>query len=204
MKRQALFSQRLRGGDARFARAGRGRRGRHVQSPLGQERVQFRGDAIGSAALAEFEPAPGRHRQCGPTGRRLSQSDSHARSGGRREAKGELAIAGKGFPNAQDQCRAIAPPFTLAMRLGLADAARRRTAIITIIYDQNANVRHIRMNGAHPANLMPSPMGDSGRPLGRRDAGDRHRRASRWTALPRSIASARRRARQCMWSNATG
>src|SRR5882672_3477900 len=26
--------------------------------------------------------------------------------------KGELAIAGKGFPNAQDQCRAIAPPFT--------------------------------------------------------------------------------------------
>src|SRR5690348_927072 len=31
--------------------------------------------------------------------------------------KGELAIAGKGFPNAQDQCRAIAPPFTFAMTL---------------------------------------------------------------------------------------
>src|SRR5215469_16121786 len=29
--------------------------------------------------------------------------------------KGELAIAGKGFPNSQDQCRAIAPPFGLAM-----------------------------------------------------------------------------------------
>src|ERR1700710_1293178 len=33
--------------------------------------------------------------------------------------KGELAIAGKGFPNSQDQCRAIAPPFSSAMQLGL-------------------------------------------------------------------------------------
>src|SRR5215467_15915377 len=32
--------------------------------------------------------------------------------------KGELAIAGKGFPNAQDQCRPVAPPFALAMQLG--------------------------------------------------------------------------------------
>src|SRR5262245_25595979 len=32
--------------------------------------------------------------------------------------KGELAIAGKGFPNAQDQCRTMAPPFALAMQLG--------------------------------------------------------------------------------------
>src|ERR1700732_1184248 len=31
--------------------------------------------------------------------------------------KGELAIAGKGFPNAQDQCRSLAPPFSFAMTL---------------------------------------------------------------------------------------
>src|SRR5258706_15443840 len=31
--------------------------------------------------------------------------------------KGQLATSGNGFPNAQDQCRAIAPPFTLAMTL---------------------------------------------------------------------------------------
>jgi len=30
--------------------------------------------------------------------------------------KGELAIAGKGFPNAQDQCRPMSPPFALADR----------------------------------------------------------------------------------------
>jgi hypothetical protein len=74
--------------------------------------------------------------------------------------KGELAIAGKGFPNAQDQCRAIAPPFTFAMQLGFA-MLPAKGGNITIIYDQNMNVRHIRMNGTHPANLAPSSMGDS-------------------------------------------
>src|SRR5262249_31034598 len=74
--------------------------------------------------------------------------------------KGELAIAGKGFPNAQDQCRPMAPPFALAMQLGFA-MLPSKDGNITIIYDQNMNVRRIRMNGTHPANLMPSPMGHS-------------------------------------------
>jgi hypothetical protein len=74
--------------------------------------------------------------------------------------KGELAIAGKGFPNSQDQCRPMAPPFTFAMQLGFEMLAAKG-GNISIIYDQNMNVRHIRMNGTHPANLMPSPMGDS-------------------------------------------
>ena len=73
--------------------------------------------------------------------------------------KGELAIAGKGFPNAQDQCRPMAPPFTLAMQLGFV--MLQKDGDITIVYDQNANVRRIRMNAAHPAELVPSPMGDS-------------------------------------------
>jgi hypothetical protein len=74
--------------------------------------------------------------------------------------KGELAIAGKGFPNAQDQCRPMAPPFALAMQLGFV-MLQTKDGNITIIYDQNANVRRIRMNAAHPTKLMPSPMGDS-------------------------------------------
>src|SRR5437016_10834974 len=57
--------------------------------------------------------------------------------------KGELAIAGKGFPNSQDQCRAIAPPFTQAMQLGLL-MLPVKNGNIDIVYDQNANVRHIR------------------------------------------------------------
>ena len=74
--------------------------------------------------------------------------------------KGELAIAGQGFPNAQDQCRPIAPPFTFAMQLAF-EILPVTDGNITILYDQNMNVRHIRMNGTHPANLAPSPMGDS-------------------------------------------
>jgi len=74
--------------------------------------------------------------------------------------KGELAIAGKGFPNSQDQCRPIAPPFTQAMQLGLV-MLPTTGGNIDILYDQNANVRHIRMNGTHPKNLAPTSMGDS-------------------------------------------
>ena len=74
--------------------------------------------------------------------------------------KGELAAAGVGFRNSQDQCRPIAPPFTFAMQLGFV-MLPTKDGNIDILYDQNANVRHIRMNGTHPANLVPSSMGDS-------------------------------------------
>ncbi len=74
--------------------------------------------------------------------------------------KGELAIAGKGFRNAQDQCRTMAPAFAFAMQLGL-EMLPTKEGDIAIVYDQNMNVRHIRMNAAHPANPIPSSMGDS-------------------------------------------
>src|SRR3954467_9292211 len=64
--------------------------------------------------------------------------------------KGELAIAGVGFRNAQDQCRTIAPPFTFAMTTTFA-MLQAKNGDITILSDQNANMRHIRMNAAHPA-----------------------------------------------------
>ena len=73
--------------------------------------------------------------------------------------KGELAKAGKGFPNAQDQCRAIAPPFASAMTTTFA-MLQAKNGDITILSDQNANMRHIRMNASHPAKLAPTPMGD--------------------------------------------
>jgi hypothetical protein len=74
--------------------------------------------------------------------------------------KGELAIAGKGFPNAYDQCRLITPPSTFAMQLTFA-MLPLKNGNIAIVYDQNMNFRHIRMNVAHPTNLVPSPMGNS-------------------------------------------
>jgi len=76
------------------------------------------------------------------------------------KAKGELAIFGKGFPNAQDQCRAMGPPFALAMGLTFA-MLPTPGGDITILYDANMNSRRIRMNGSHPAQLKPLPTGDS-------------------------------------------
>src|SRR5260370_7492859 len=74
--------------------------------------------------------------------------------------KGELAIAGKGFPTAYDQCRLITPPSTFAMQLTF-EMLPLKNGNIAIVYDQNMNFRYIRMNGAHPTNLVPSPMGNS-------------------------------------------
>src|ERR1700730_7060204 len=59
--------------------------------------------------------------------------------------KGELAIAGVGFRNSQDQCRPIAPPFTFAMQL-IFQMLPTREGNLTILYGQNDTVRHIRMN----------------------------------------------------------
>jgi hypothetical protein len=74
--------------------------------------------------------------------------------------RGELALAGKGFPNVSDQCRPYAPPFTFAMQLSF-QMLPKSDGDIAIIYNQDDNVRHVRMNDTHPANLVPSPMGDS-------------------------------------------
>src|SRR2546423_1259342 len=74
--------------------------------------------------------------------------------------KGELAAAGKGFPNSQDQCRQTAPPFTLAMQLTF-EMLQTKNGDITIVYDGDDTIRHIRMNASHPAKVTPSHMGDS-------------------------------------------
>lgn len=72
--------------------------------------------------------------------------------------KGELALAGKGFPNAQDQCRQPAPPMTLAMKLTF-EMLQLKNGDIDILYGED--IRHIRMNSKHPANLKPTHMGDA-------------------------------------------
>jgi hypothetical protein len=72
--------------------------------------------------------------------------------------KGELAIAGKGFPNAQDQCRQPAPPMALAMKL-VFEMLQTKNGDVEILYGED--VRHVRMNSTHPANLKPTHMGDA-------------------------------------------
>ena len=73
--------------------------------------------------------------------------------------KGELAMMG-GFPNTEDQCRPIAPPFSSAVQFDF-QILKKKNGDLTFIGHQDDQVRHIRMNGTHPAKWVPSAMGDS-------------------------------------------
>jgi hypothetical protein len=73
--------------------------------------------------------------------------------------KGEISISGHAYPDPSNQCRPYAPPFTLAMQLGLE--MLQKNDGVTIIYNQDDQVRHIRLNASHPAKVTPSAMGDS-------------------------------------------
>jgi hypothetical protein len=73
--------------------------------------------------------------------------------------KGELAKAG-GFPNAEDQCRPIAPPFFSAVQFDF-QMLQKKDGDLAILGHQDDQVRHVRMNGSHPAKAVLTPMGDS-------------------------------------------
>jgi hypothetical protein len=73
--------------------------------------------------------------------------------------KGEISISGQAYPDPSNQCRPYNPPFTLAMELGLEMLQKKDG--VTIIYDQDDQVRRVRLNGSHAAKVTPSPMGDS-------------------------------------------
>ena len=73
--------------------------------------------------------------------------------------KGELAMAG-GFPSPEDQCRPIAPPYAFAIQFDF-QILPKKDGDLTIIYHGNDQVRHVRMNGTHSADVAPSTMGDS-------------------------------------------
>jgi hypothetical protein len=76
------------------------------------------------------------------------------------KAKGELAKAGKGYPDPSNQCRPYAPPFTFAMQENF-EMLPKKDGTMTIVYSQDDQVRWVRMNGTHPAKVVPSHMGDS-------------------------------------------
>ena len=73
--------------------------------------------------------------------------------------RGEVSISGRNFPDPSNQCGAYNPPYTFTMQLGFQ--MLQRPDSVTILYNQDDQVRRIRMNAQHPANLKPSAMGDS-------------------------------------------
>jgi hypothetical protein len=73
--------------------------------------------------------------------------------------RGELALAG-GFPSEEDQCRPIAPPFFSAVQFDM-QILQGKSGDLTILGHQDDQARHVRMNAAHPAKVVPTAMGDS-------------------------------------------
>lgn len=72
---------------------------------------------------------------------------------------GEWSEAGHDIPDPSNQCGAYSLPYLFAIQQGMQMIQRK--AGIVILYTQNAQVRHIRLNANHPREWKPTPMGDS-------------------------------------------
>jgi hypothetical protein len=72
---------------------------------------------------------------------------------------GEYSISGHDFPNPSNQCGADAPPFLFTSQQGM-ELLQGKNEIV-ILYVQDQQVRHVRLNAQHPRPLTPTPMGDS-------------------------------------------
>ncbi len=72
---------------------------------------------------------------------------------------GEYSESGHDVPDPSNQCGAYSLPFLYSISLGLQMIQRKDD--IVILYVQNGQVRHVRLNSSHPRNMKPAPMGDS-------------------------------------------
>ena len=73
--------------------------------------------------------------------------------------KGEISLTGNAFPDPSNQCFPYQPPFALAMQLGFEILQNKDQ--ITFLYNQDDQVRRVRLNSSHPEKVTPTWMGDS-------------------------------------------
>jgi hypothetical protein len=71
---------------------------------------------------------------------------------------GEMSMAGITYPNPANQCWPEPVPF-IYKNFGMQ--MLQKPDEITIMYDEGPDVRHVRMNQPHPAQVTPSWYGDS-------------------------------------------
>ena len=72
--------------------------------------------------------------------------------------RGDLAKAGVGYPSARNQCWPQGVPFIFT-NYGLQ--LLQQSDKVTILYDEDHEVRRVRLNQSHPAQVAPSWYGDS-------------------------------------------
>jgi hypothetical protein len=71
---------------------------------------------------------------------------------------GELGLNGIGDPNPHNQCWLEGPPFVFTNHPNQIVQTRDK---VVILYQDNSQVRHVRMNQTHPAQMSPTWYGDS-------------------------------------------
>jgi hypothetical protein len=71
---------------------------------------------------------------------------------------GEIMLTGQGFPDPRNQCWPGGVPYVFTSGgMQLLQQPNK----VTILYDYDHQVRHVRMNQPHPAHVTPSWYGDS-------------------------------------------
>ena len=71
---------------------------------------------------------------------------------------GEIELAGATAPNPSNQCQPMSPPYILQrQQMQFLQQAHQ----VTIVYAEDEQVRHVRLNSRHPARIIPSWHGDS-------------------------------------------
>jgi hypothetical protein len=72
---------------------------------------------------------------------------------------GELSAGGRVNPDPSNQCAPFQPPYAFTIQLGVQMLQLKDE--IVMFYPQDDQVRHVRMNAAHPKKVTPSAMGDA-------------------------------------------
>ena len=73
--------------------------------------------------------------------------------------RGEISISGNAFPDPSNHCAPYHPPYAFSIQLGMHVLQEKDQ--VTILYNQDDQVRRVRLNSTHPAKVVPSAMGDS-------------------------------------------
>jgi hypothetical protein len=74
-------------------------------------------------------------------------------------ANGEFSRTGQSIPDPHNQCRPEPPPFTMTIQIQVLLLQSKDE--VTLVYVNDQQVRHIRLNSAHPHPLVPTWLGDS-------------------------------------------
>jgi hypothetical protein len=72
---------------------------------------------------------------------------------------GEYSQSGHDVPDPSNQCGAYSTPYLFSIAGGMQFLRHRDELLIMLTQDNQ--VRHVRLNGSHPRNVKPTPMGDA-------------------------------------------